>query len=1233
MSESENPAAASSSNRSSRTAPAPARRRSSRTRRGSSSRTMPEHAHVRADATNAESPHADITETTSDAEVGSGSRRRRRRSSPRGVTSQADSSSAASSLIPSSAFSLFPSLALRSSSVRSPSPDGEPPEPAWTPSAHRRRASRSQLLADHTQMMEELKREPVQTGGMVEAGSDIVRHDKETNHDKESTGAATRRRKRTDTDPLLRDMMSVSARARSRSDARPPPLRMPDKDDVGAEENGYDNGDSSPPSSWLSALCCASGRGSLSWIGLAVVFSVLAMSSLALHVVIDFLYDRLEPFARDWLAATALILALLAVPLTHGLAGRRKNGPLSYTFWQPFVGGMRFVLLQVLAWTMWTLTLVGGAYGLWVGTKKLTVGWFSAVGVSGVLSQLLVLISLHFFVSNASGKQRERQEASRREGMERYQIMDQRQIEEERTIVARAAAQLEPEGKMGEKEEEEKKVAVALPALRSMPVPIRVDRTARTALAAKTSIWPFGSVAMRFFFLVLASSSMLLALFMESMTSRGGASVSSIQSFLTSAILLAVPLTHLLARQSLTHAGYLLFQPFKGGRRFVLLQALAWTLWTLAFISAGTSFLFVALQQEVDGTGVMIDRLDPVLARDAVDQVKPSSSSWRLILSLVTWLPLRGRQLSQLVTGAGVGAILSQMLVLISLKYFDARISKGIINKARVLEIVRRISQEQMEREEKESGLELTQQQMEERRRKQEQALYGRAVELLSSPHALRQTIMESPHIAAGTTRTARAAGVGLESPFTWDIASPAMSPHKLKQQPHQQQQFPSPPSPLGAAVSPHPHPHPHASFDRRRSEEKVLAGLAAKLEAEVASKQFKQIVPEQDDMDRTLSRVEPESEVEELLTTASPEPPSSLSRLTLGDLYSSLLVTWHEWRSLSLRERVVELLKDVNAFFVIAFFYFIPMIGAFITFGPPLWLIFGFIFGRPVHWLPCALYGTIAAFYATTYRNRPSVNGTRSWDVVRRNELLWGGMQRYFQGELLALAPLNPATGPYIFGFHPHGVYPLTCFWATRGPAFRQAFPGLDVDICGASVVFYAPFMRDICMWTGAREVSGTAIQTALRQKRSIMLVPGGQREMRHSEADPNILTLVTRHRGFVRMALQHGTPLVPVLSIGETMLLQNVRAPRLQAYSLRTVGVGFPIWPYGRWYSPLPNPHPVLVIFGHPLVVPKTDHPSQTLIEEVHEAYFKQLKAMFMTHRHRVPGFEECKLVFTED
>lgn len=114
--------------------------------------------------------------------------------------------------------------------------------------------------------------------------------------------------------------------------------------------------------------------------------------------------------------------------------------------------------------------------------------------------------------------------------------------------------------------------------------------------------------------------------------------------------------------------------------------------------------------------------------------------------------------------------------------------------------------------------------------------------------------------------------------------------------------------------------------------------------------------------------------------------------------------------------------------------------------------------------------------------------------------------------------------------------------------------------------------------------------------------------------------------------MALEHGVPLVPVLSLGENMSLENVYAPRVQAYTLRKLGVGFPIWPYGRWFSPLPNPTRKTVIFGRPIPCPKKEKVEAEDVDRIHKLYYDQLKELFEAHKDQA-GLPNCKLEFTDD
>lgn len=172
----------------------------------------------------------------------------------------------------------------------------------------------------------------------------------------------------------------ISSRQQSQDDEDDDPARA--AWGLGGRNRAISNVDDAPVGVLSRTLCCAGGRGSLSWLGLAIVTSALALLSLAIHLLLDLLGEQLEVWSSvlaeagegisvvRFLAGVATLLVLVAVPITHGVVGVRRHGYLSYTFWQPFVGGLRFVLLQVLAWTIWTITVLAGAYAAWVGTKK-----------------------------------------------------------------------------------------------------------------------------------------------------------------------------------------------------------------------------------------------------------------------------------------------------------------------------------------------------------------------------------------------------------------------------------------------------------------------------------------------------------------------------------------------------------------------------------------------------------------------------------------------------------------------------------------------------------------------------------------------------------------------------------------------------------------------------------------------------------------------------------------------
>eukprot|EP00511_Aplanochytrium_stocchinoi_P012789 CAMPEP_0204879236 /NCGR_PEP_ID=MMETSP1349-20130617/573_1 /ASSEMBLY_ACC=CAM_ASM_000710 /TAXON_ID=215587 /ORGANISM="Aplanochytrium stocchinoi, Strain GSBS06" /LENGTH=174 /DNA_ID=CAMNT_0052036743 /DNA_START=135 /DNA_END=659 /DNA_ORIENTATION=- len=174
---------------------------------------------------------------------------------------------------------------------------------------------------------------------------------------------------------------------------------------------------------------------------------------------------------------------------------------------------------------------------------------------------------------------------------------------------------------------------------------------------------------------------------------------------------------------------------------------------------------------------------------------------------------------------------------------------------------------------------------------------------------------------------------------------------------------------------------------------------------------------------------------------------------------------------------------------------------------------------------------------------------------------------------------------------------------------------------------------MRDLAQWAGVRDVGRASVDNTLKTGVSPMLVVGGQSEMFLSRSSGNEILLHRRHRGFVRMAIKHGVPLLPVFSFGEHKTMDNVYLPKMQAYFKSKLGFPIPYFPYGRWYLPVLRRTPISICVGAPVFPQeKTDRPTRGQIEELHERYFAALEDIFERNKEYC-GFPNHKIKWVWD
>ncbi|CAM9170920.1 unnamed protein product [Chrysoparadoxa australica] len=229
-----------------------------------------------------------------------------------------------------------------------------------------------------------------------------------------------------------------------------------------------------------------------------------------------------------------------------------------------------------------------------------------------------------------------------------------------------------------------------------------------------------------------------------------------------------------------------------------------------------------------------------------------------------------------------------------------------------------------------------------------------------------------------------------------------------------------------------------------------------------------------------------------------------------------------------------------------------------------------------------------------------------------------------------------------YFFGLHPHGaigdyrilfdgmlllLLPPITFTSLELP-FLPSWRAL-----AASILFRLPFIREIALWTSCIDASRGSTEQALRDGHSIFVVCGGEKEQLLCQKGVEEV-YITKRKGFVRLALKHGTPLVPCYVFGCTDAYTTSRF----LYSLREMlvnklSVCLPIFwgPYGL--PAVPHRVPQVMCFGEPIVLEKCekpDEPSKQEIAAAHDKYIQAMRTLFDANKERL-GYGDRELIIS--
>lgn len=165
---------------------------------------------------------------------------------------------------------------------------------------------------------------------------------------------------------------------------------------------------------------------------------------------------------------------------------------------------------------------------------------------------------------------------------------------------------------------------------------------------------------------------------------------------------------------------------------------------------------------------------------------------------------------------------------------------------------------------------------------------------------------------------------------------------------------------------------------------------------------------------------------------------------------------------------------------------------------------------------------------------------------------IIWKYFKNYFplQMEVVPDATFDPKKN-YLFCCVPHGILPTGVFSAfgTNSEKYHQIFPHHQARAATLEQHFLVPFFRDFILSLGGISCSRKGLSYILSKPEGgyiVVLLPGGVAESYKSK--PGVYKIVLKSRkGFVKLALRHGSPIVPVISFGETDLFDQIEGPTL--------------------------------------------------------------------------------------
>mmetsp|Transcript_55649 Transcript_55649/g.65033 ORF Transcript_55649/g.65033 Transcript_55649/m.65033 type:complete len:331 (-) Transcript_55649:19-1011(-) len=230
-------------------------------------------------------------------------------------------------------------------------------------------------------------------------------------------------------------------------------------------------------------------------------------------------------------------------------------------------------------------------------------------------------------------------------------------------------------------------------------------------------------------------------------------------------------------------------------------------------------------------------------------------------------------------------------------------------------------------------------------------------------------------------------------------------------------------------------------------------------------------------------------------------------------------------------------------------------------------------------------------------------------------------GLVSYFHAEIISECDFDPQKN-YSVCYFPHSlfaiVYPLIL-------EFLETKHGISLLFSVADIIFKIPIVRRFMTAWGATCVSESALKTNLKlpSPHNVMMVqPDGIAGMFYGLRHEQIV--LAKRKGFVRVALQTGSYLVPCYTFGANDFFhRKFGGDSVAAKVSSKIRMSCVFWTdrFGIPFGIVPNKTKLVVVLGPAIGsgVP-VDKPTQAQIDVVHAEFVIGMKKLYDRHKHRM-------------